>query len=127
MVSGKASKRSLSDERIEGFISNILLFGVVLAALTVALGGTLYLVRHGSESSDYHRFLNESRNITGIIHDVLAFKARGIIQLGLLILVATPIARVAFSLIAFARQRDGKYVVITSIVLLILFYGLLGG
>ena len=45
--------------------------------------------------------------------------------MGLLLLIATPVARVAFSVAAFAEQRDRLYVVVTSIVLLLLIYSLL--
>ncbi len=48
------------------------------------------------------------------------------IQLGLLLLIATPIARVAFSVVGFAIERDRMYVVFTLIVLAILLYSLLG-
>jgi len=50
--------------------------------------------------------------------------AHGIIQLGLLLLIATPVARVAFSVVAFAAERDWLYVAITLIVLAILIYSL---
>jgi uncharacterized membrane protein len=53
--------------------------------------------------------------------------AKGIIQFGLLFLIATPIARVAFSVIAFALQRDRVYVSVTLIVLGLLLYSLVGG
>jgi uncharacterized membrane protein len=59
--------------------------------------------------------------------DVLSFRGRGIIQFGLLLLIATPIARVAFSVVAFAIQRDRLYVVATLIVLAVLMYSLTGG
>ena len=49
---------------------------------------------------------------------------RGIIQLGLLLLIATPVARVVFSVIGFVRQRDFVYVVLTLIVLAVLLYSL---
>ena len=54
-------------------------------------------------------------------------RSRWIIQLGILCLIATPIMRVALSLVAFALQRDRLYVVITLIVLGLLLAGLLGG
>ena len=57
----------------------------------------------------------------------LSFRARGLIQLGLLLLIATPVARVAFSVFAFARQHDRTYVVVTLIVLSILIFSLAGG
>ena len=59
--------------------------------------------------------------------EVLAFRGRGLIQFGLLLLIATPVARVAFSVAAFAIQRDRLYVVVTLIVLAILTYSLAGG
>ena len=61
-----------------------------------------------------------------MIGGVLALDPRAVIQLGLLLLIATPIARVAFSLLAFIRQRDRTYVVITAIVLAVLLYSLTG-
>jgi len=54
-------------------------------------------------------------------------RGRGIIQLGLLLLIATPVARVAFSIAAFAMQRDRLYVVVTLMVLAILLYSLTSG
>jgi uncharacterized membrane protein len=59
--------------------------------------------------------------------DALAFRGGGLIQLGLLLLIATPIARVAFSVAAFALQRDRLYLVVTLIVLAVLIYSLTGG
>ena len=50
--------------------------------------------------------------------------SRGLIQFGLLLLIAVPVARVAFSVVAFALQRDRTYVVVTLIVLAVLLYGL---
>ena len=60
-----------------------------------------------------------------IVRCALTLDARCVIQLGLLLLIATPVARVAFSVFAFAKQRDWTFVVITLIVLGLLLYGLL--
>jgi uncharacterized membrane protein len=51
----------------------------------------------------------------------------GIIQIGLLLLIATPVARVAFSVFAFVLQRGSTYVVVTLVVLTILIYSILRG
>ena len=59
--------------------------------------------------------------------DALALRSRGVIQLGLLLLAATSVARVAFAAFAFFRQHDYTYVVITLIVLSVLLYSLAGG
>ena len=61
-----------------------------------------------------------------MIRSVLKGRGRGLIQLGLLMLISTPIARVAFSIVGFAMERDRMYVTFTLVVLLILLYSLLG-
>ena len=54
-------------------------------------------------------------------------RGRGLIQLGVLLLIATPVARVVFSAWAFARQRDWTYVLVTLFVLAVLLFGLFYG
>ncbi|MFZ3368535.1 MAG: DUF1634 domain-containing protein, partial [Candidatus Sulfotelmatobacter sp.] len=66
------------------------------------------------------------RSVGGILRDAVALRGRGIIQLGLLLLIATPVARVAFSIFGFAEERDRLYVIVASIVLLVLLYSLIG-
>lgn len=103
--------------------------GVILAAFFVATGGALYILRHPSPAIDYSRFQGEPaeyRTISGIIHEALSLRGRGLIQLGLLVLIATPIARVAFSVFAFLYEQDWKYVVFTLIVLGLLIFSLAG-
>ncbi len=53
-------------------------------------------------------------------------RGRGIIQLGLLLLIATPVARVAFSIWGFAAEHDRLYMIFTGVVLMVLLYSLLG-
>jgi len=67
------------------------------------------------------------RTLSGIVKDALAFRGRGLIQLGLLLLIATPLARVAFSVVAFALEGDRLYVGVALIVLTVLVYSLVGG
>jgi len=119
-----------SDEKVESMMGNLLRAGVVLAAAVVLVGGLVYLLRHGAAQPGYHVFRGEPadlRNIRGIVAEASTLRGRGIIQLGLLLLIATPVARVAFSVYAFARQGDRIYVVVTLIVLTLLLYGLTGG
>jgi uncharacterized membrane protein len=89
----------------------------------------VYLVRHGHSPTSYRTFQSEPpnlRTVSGIFREALALRGRGIIQLGLLLLIATPVARVAFSIVGFAEEHDRLYVIVASIVLLILAYGLIG-
>lgn len=119
-----------SDERTELVIGVLLQAGVLLAAAVVVLGGVIFLARHGTSIPSYEVFQGEAANlrtISGAIHSALALQGSGIIQVGLLILIATPVARVVFSIVAFALERDGMYVVITLIVLLVLVFSLAGG
>ncbi len=122
------SMRNWDDQRIEVIIGTLLRTGVILAASVVFFGGVLYLLRHGHEVPNYISFHGEPeslKSVHDIVHGALAGSARAIIQLGLLLLIATPVARVAFSAVAFAIEHDSMYVVITLIVLGILLYSLL--
>jgi uncharacterized membrane protein len=117
------------DHRIEVILGSLLRSGVMVAAAIVLAGACIYLFRHAHELADYRVFRGEPaefRTIPGVIQSVLHGRGRGLIQLGLLFLIATPIARVAFSIVGFALERDHMYVIFTVIVLVILLASLLG-
>lgn len=118
-----------TDKKIENIVANLLRAGVLISALVVLLGAAIYLARHGFSHPDYHIFHGEPvelRGLRGILAQATDLRSRGMIQLGLLLLVATPVARVAFSVWGFAEERDWMYVTFTLIVLVILLYSLLG-
>ena len=118
-----------SDEWVEEVMGNLLRAGVSLAAAVVLMGGIFYLIRYHSTSPGYRVFRGEPadlRSVSGILADAIELRSRGLIQLGLLLLVATPVARVVFSVLAFARQRDLTYVALTLMVLAVLIYSLVG-
>ena len=119
-----------TDQRIEAVIGDLLRAGVVFSGAIVLIGGIVYLIRQGNTVPHYgvfHGELLDFRSISGIVRYALAGRGRGIIQLGLLVLIATPVARVLFSIFAFAVQRDWLYVVVTVIVLAVLMFSLTGG
>jgi len=116
-----------TDERVDIAIGNLLRAGVGLSAAIVLAAGVWYLVRHGSEAPHYAVFRGERaelRGATGVVRALGEGRPSNWIQFGLLLLIATPVARVAFSIFAFAAQRDWTYVVVTLIVLGILTYSL---
>jgi uncharacterized membrane protein len=124
------TERDNAEKRMDEIMGRLLRTGVILAAVFVLTGGVVYVVRHPEPVTDYRVFQGEPeelRAVPGIIHEALALHGRGLIQLGLLILIATPIARVAFSVVAFLYQRDWTYVMVTLVVLSLLLYSLLGG
>lgn len=120
----------MDDLQVEQFIGRLLRLGVTLAGVVVFVGGVVYLARHGAETPNYRVFHGEPadlRGVQGIARQALSLHGRGLIQLGLLLLIATPVARVAFSALAFARRGDRTFVVVTLIVLAVLLYSLAGG
>lgn len=119
-----------SDQSVEEVIGRLLQIGVLLASVVVFIGGVMYLVHYGGGRPDYRVFRGEPaefRSVEGVIAAAADLRRRGLIQLGLLLLIGTPIARVVFSAYAFARQRDYLYVFITSLVLTILLITLFKG
>ncbi len=125
----KDANLKTEEQRLDNLLGNLLITGVVIAAAVVLTGGIHYLVNYGGNPQGLHVFRGEPqdlRHIDGIMRDALSFKSRGMIQFGLLLLIATPVARVAISLVAFLRERDWMYVGFTLFVLLVLVYSLVG-
>jgi len=89
----------------------------------VFVGGLLYL-RHPWQTipnySHFHTPDHALSSLSGVFSGVLHFEPPGIIQLGLVLLIATPVARVTLCVFGFARQRDLLYVAISTAVLIIL-------
>jgi len=118
------------DQRMDQIMAVLLRSGVLLAASLVFIGGVVYLSRHDLPAMNYRVFQGEPpelRTVDGILREAAKFHGRGLIQLGLLLLIATPVARVLFSVFAFIYERDWTYVGITMIVLTLLCYSLFGG
>jgi uncharacterized membrane protein len=124
------SGHSPAEDRVEQLVGNLLRIGVLAAALVALLGGIVYLFRHGTSVADYRAFRGQPEvlsSLGGIVTGALALQSEAIVQLGIVLLIATPIARVFLTLVTFAVRRDWMYVVVSAIVLGFLAYGLLGG
>lgn len=129
MVRLVASESRWSDQAVEQVMGRVLQAGVLLAAAVVLAGGVVYLRMYGAAQPNNATFIGEPDELThigGIVRLAAELHGRGLIQLGLIILIATPIMRVAFSLIAFLIQRDRTYVLFTAFVLLLLLASLGG-
>jgi uncharacterized membrane protein len=131
-ANGPPSRRPTrwNDERVERITGTLLQSGVIISGLVVLVGGILYLLRYARLPVHYENFVAERESLRGLMavgNYALRGDSRAIIQCGLLLLIATPVARVLFSIIAFALEKDRLYVVLTLIVFLILIYSLFGG
>lgn len=119
-----------SDHEVEQMIGRLLQVGVLVAATMVLIGGVMLLVQHGSRPVEFATFSTAAsplQGLAGIFRGALALDSMAIVQLGLVLLIATPVMRVALTLVAFALQRDRLYILLTTVVLGLLLYGLVWG
>jgi uncharacterized membrane protein len=122
--------RAITDKQMEISIGRMLRVGVTISASIVFLGGLLYLRRPWGAAPDYSHFVAEPESLPGImgaLQGATHLNAESIIQLGILLLIATPITRVIFCVAGFARQKDRLYVLVSATVLVILIYSLFQG
>jgi uncharacterized membrane protein len=112
---------------VEELISQVLRLGVLLAFVIVCVGGAMYLSQHNGQAVEFQHFSggeSDLRSLGSIFLLALHWRSDALIQLGLVVLIATPVTRVLMSAIGFAIDRDGLYVVISTIVFVVLMYGL---
>jgi uncharacterized membrane protein len=114
------------DRRMEIIMGRLLQVGVLLASFVMLVGGVFYVRAHQGATPDYRVFQSEPqalRHIGGVISGVGAGDPAAIVQLAVLLLIATPVARVLFALVAFCIERDKLYVGVSAIVLAVLLLG----
>ena len=119
-----------ADRRLADRIGRLLRVGVLLSAVVTLAGGVLLLLAHGAAPADlatYPRPTPPPSDLRAIVRGALALEPRALTQLGIVLLVATPVARVALTLVDFARRRDRAYVVLSGLVLLLLVGGVVLG
>jgi uncharacterized membrane protein len=128
MSAGEHTTSRIQDTQVEIAIGVLLRVGVMLAAAVVLLGAALYLAQHGGapvpDYKSFHGVSAELHGLRAIVSGALALHADAIMQLGLVLLIATPVARVMFAAVAFALERDMLYVGFTLLVLAVLLFGL---
>ncbi len=119
----------MTDVRLETMVAVLLRTGVSIAALVVLGGGVCYLILHGADvpgNRVFHGVAAEYLSPRAILHAAASGDCLGIVQLGLLLLIATPVLRVGLALVGFGLERDRTYVTVTAIVLAILIVSLIG-
>ncbi|MGA7624756.1 MAG: DUF1634 domain-containing protein [Candidatus Acidiferrales bacterium] len=124
---GGGTQGNIQDKKVETFLGKLLRAGVFLAAIVVLTGGVWHVLQSRDALPNYKIFHGEPtelRHVPKIVHDAISMQPLGLIQLGLLLLIATPVARVFFSVVGFVIERDWMYVVATLLVLALLIYSL---
>jgi uncharacterized membrane protein len=123
-----APSHGFDDRSMETMMGRLLQAGVLLASTVVLIGGALYLKAHAGTPANYRIFTGEAANLRypgRLLALLKSGEPAAIVQLGILLLIATPVARVVFAVIGFAMERDRLYVVISLIVLAVLTFSLL--
>jgi uncharacterized membrane protein len=124
--------RTFEEEQkaLQQLIGKLLRTGITISSLIILSGGILYLLQQGAEPRSAFLFDGGEphfTSISGVAQGILHGNSQSIIQAGILLLIATPVARIAFSLAGFIRERDRLYIIISFIVLTILIASMLSG
>jgi uncharacterized membrane protein len=124
------TNEELAEERVrkvELAISNLLRIGVGTSLLIVFVGTVVTFAHHPhylSSRRDLVRLTTPGaefpHSVPSVIRGVEHSQGRALVMAGLLLLIATPVLRVAVSVLAFVYQRDRTFVIITSVVLTLL-------
>jgi uncharacterized membrane protein len=100
------------DHHIERQMGRLLQAGVLVSATVMAIGGILYLAQHGADTPNLGKFRKAEWT-----------SSTRLLQSGILLMIATPILRVVFSVFAFARAKDWLYAGLGATVLTLIMWG----
>lgn len=113
--------------RTELIISTLLRGGVLTSLVVILLGIIVMFIRHDDYLSDpaqLKHLTNPGAAFPGTLSEIarglMVPRGQAVIMLGILLLIATPVMRVAVSIVMFIYQRDRIFVLITSLVLALL-------
>ena len=124
---GATAATAEPDQRLrqaELVISHVLRGGVIVSAAVILIGVVWFYLQMAIAG---HAALGYPHTFGGIIRRLFHGEPLAMVALGLLILLLTPILRVAISIVVFALEHDWLYTVITITVLIILLVSLLLG
>lgn len=126
-----------ADESIshaEAWISTTLRAGVLLSLALIVLGMSITFTHHPQYAASQQELARLTqpgaafpRTLPELAKGLAAFKGQAIVVAGLLVLIATPVLRVAISVLVFLEQRDYLFAVFTATVLAILLISFLLG
>ena len=123
-------RKNFTDVDLNRSVGNLLRLGVILAVIT-SLIGFVKLFMEGFKMPRKYKLLDmgtSSEKVWSHFWETLC-KGEGmaIIQLGILMLIFTPLMRIIFALIGYLKEKDYLYVLISSIVLIIMVISFVTG
>ena len=107
-------------EPLERVVRWILLCGIAVSVALMVAGLVLGVARGAGPPRGVVPLAEIPRALA-------ALRPAAYLSLGLIVLIGTPFVRVAGSLVVFVRERDGRYVLVTAIVLLVMCLGVVLG
>jgi uncharacterized membrane protein len=115
----------VTPDRFRAVVSTVLIVGVGTSATLIAIGfvGSLAVGWQGSLLGRGEATASAT-DFAGMLDGLFALRPVAIAQAGLVVLIATPVVRVATSVAAFALEGDRLYAAITLAVLTILLVSL---
>jgi uncharacterized membrane protein len=136
---GRSGHRALSPEevavmaekvrKVEVVISLVLRVGVTVSVLVIAAGLGLMFAHHGDYLPirghfSYRQLTSRStpfpHSFSALGRSIAKGQGRGIIVLGVLILILTPVLRVAVGVVSFVYEKDPPMTLVTLYVLAVL-------
>jgi len=120
-------------ESMNVVIGKMLRYGVVLSGVVIVLGVIGLAASNGTSDTSGFLAYNPSTvphdgidvNPSDLLHGLAALSPFSWIELGVIVLIATPVCRVLVSVFLFAAERDRLYVLITAVVLALLLFSML--
>jgi uncharacterized membrane protein len=115
-------------------IGKVLRYGVIVSALMILLGALgLAAASGGSETSGLLTYDSGTIphgtwyqvSLSGLASGLVSLTPSAWIELGVILLIVTPVSRVLISVLLFAAERDRLYVLITAVVLALLLFSIL--
>ena len=115
--------------KVEVAISLVLRVGVVVSVLVIAVGLGLMFAHHSAYVPlrghfSYHELTSKTtpfpHSLSSLGHSIAAGEGRGIVVLGVLILILTPVLRVAVGVLSFLYEKDPPMAIVTLYVLVVL-------
>jgi uncharacterized membrane protein len=120
--------KAFQDKDLQSFIGNLLRYGVIIAMIIVVAGLAIYLFQSGSQIVDYSTFdAHNQFSFPAFYKRLTEGNNAAIMELGVIVLIAIPIARVLFTMIGFWLEKDRLYTFIAFLVLCIIGFSLFFG